>query len=529
LTPEQERDLRLQDTRAGFLGNAFLFCRDVLGYKDLRFDPHFEICNFLQNGLGNGSYRWSNRRVLAPGQNRPAVKKHKLVLAPRSSFKSTIGRSEIIRRFCVNPRYRVLLLGYNIEAARDSNAEISGQFLHNESLRALFGDLGKAGRKKLGKGTLRGVWSRDNLQMWDPRTRKLVSPVNMFNLRTGGLDTGVTRLHPELVWLDDGVCKNNTETLDGLDSVRAFIRSLEPLLDPGTEFWVSGTIWDHRDAYQDLIDNSEWDVYCASAVGKGNVLWFPEKLSWEFLKSQERSMGTYLFSGQYLNDPVHPKDAVFQEDWILRATIKREDLPPPGQLTRKGFCDPACTDTRRSDHTGKLFTGMDNKGHMWCLDSAKAKLKDMEILDSLARSCLAWQTWELVVEQVAAQRWLKPLLEQKFKDLSQRLHFIPYDVSTRRSKEFRIRAMSRFFEAGMIHITDDQVELLDQLRRYQARAADEDDLLDCLAMACEICFPSDWHEPITPEQARREWLDKFDRDQEEEDQDFGREFHNVFA
>ena len=89
--------------------------------------------------------------------------------------------------------------------------------------------------------------------------------------------------------------------------------------------------------------------------------------------------------------------------------------------------------------------------------------------------------------------------------------------------------MVRFFEAGMIHITDDQVELLDQLRRYQGRAADEDDLLDCLAMACEISFPSDWHETVSPAELRRQRLDSFDRDWGEENRDLGREFHDVFA
>ena len=524
--------MNLEETQLGYLGNSWKFCRDLTHYRDLRFDPHYQMCDFLQNSPGNGSFRWSNipSLNLKAYPNRPTVKKRKLLLAPRSSFKSTIGGSEVIRRQCLNPRYRALIVGYNAEGARDRVAEVSSHWVNSEDLRALFGDLGKAGRKMIGKGRQRGIWSKDNLQLWDPRTGKLVEMRNMYNVRAVGLETGITRMHPDLVWVDDSVCAENSETLDGLDSVKAYLKNLEPLLDPGTELWVSGTRWDIRDAYGWIMENPEWDVYCASAINPDHSLWFPEKLSWEFLKSQERAMGTYKFSCQYLNNPIHPKDAIFQEDWIKRCIVKRSELPAREQLSRKLWVDPSCSAQKGADHTGMLVTGMDNHGVLWCLDSIKAKMQDTEIADRLASLCKTWDVEELVVEEVAAQVFIKPLLDIKFKELGQRLHYTGYKPSTKRSKEFKIRASSRFYEAGRIRITDDQIDFLDQLGRYQARQADEDHLLDCGAMATEMSFPSDWHEAPDPIAEAKKRADSYWRDTEEiPDNDLGRQFQNVFA
>ena len=527
MTNKKAASQTIADLRRFYLSDLWSFAREILGYKDLAYDPHYQVCRFIQKSRGDGSFRWSNNPAMniQPGPRKKSAKKRKILLAPRESFKSTIVKSEVVRRFCENPYYRVLWVGYNIRGASDAVLEIANHLTNNKKIRALFGDLGAAGRS--GADTYnRGLWSRECLQLFDPIKNCLVPVQNMPNLKAAGIKTGVTRLHPDLIVVDDAVCRENTSTPEGLDSVKAFFKNIEPLVGQDREEIVVGTFWDPNDAYNELIRNPDWDVFCASAINPDGTLWFPQRLSHDFLKSQERAMGTYAFSCQYLNYPIHPADVVFKPEWVHKCIIPAGAHPPLETLDIVMWIDPACKTKKNTDYTGKLITGMDRNGVLWCLASAKQKLSDSEIADVFMQDCQNWKPNAIIIEEVGAQIFLVQLVERKFKEFNLPVKVEGYVPSTRKSKEYRIRSLVPLIQAGdRIKIPEDQTELLEQLSRYQGRITDQNDLLDALAMAAEKSFPANWAESAQPP-------DKFaffrDHDDWTSSGELERNFQNVF-
>lgn len=528
LVSQRARLEELDRLRRYYLGNLFAFTRDILGYRDLIVDTHYDVCEFLNRSRGDGSLRTSNipGRVLKSCQARSQVLfVRRAVILPRDSFKTTIALGRQIQKWCGNPHRRAAIVCYKNARARDILQEIKDHLEHNEKLRALFGDMGKASRQKS------GVWAKDEIQLYDPAQGRLVPYQNMGSALTAGIETDLTGKHPDDVLADDIVCKENSQTREGLESAKLWLRAIQPILKAGSELTLNGTSWDYEDANQKVIDNLEWDVMLRSAVNPNGTLWFKERLTWEYLRSKEREMGTYLFGGQYLNNPVHPEDAIFKEEWIQLCLAGADKVPPREAMEINIWIDPALTAGKRSDFTGILVTGMDRNGMLWVLEAQQRKMRDEEMVNTFVELCRQWRPQSLFMEENANRLFWEPMLQRQAKKLDVHLHYQGVIQSTVRSKEYRIRAIMSPVQTGRIKIQEHQVELLSQMRRYIGKPGGDDHLLDALATAVEKSFPSDWHEAPDPVAQARERADRYWRDLDEPDQteDLRRDFRNVFA
>ncbi len=498
MTRSIEIERKLREKRRYYAQNFFEFTRDILGYDLLVTDPHYELADFLTNSPGDGSDQTTN----VPGMELNPSRPHKpdiyrrLILVPRGGFKSTIITvSYTIWRLIKNPHLRVLIGSYSMDKARQYLAEIKGHFEDNKELILLFGD---HYNKKA-----RGRWTKEELQLYNPSPENkkkagLVPFKNMHNVKAVGLESFFTGLHPDIGIFDDLVSEKNIATQDQLDKPKRFLKYIEPMIEPGGEINVVGTRYDFRDTYQDLIDGGMFDVHVRAAIGEGGKLWFKEKLTPQHLRAKEIRLGSYIYSCQYMNNPISPDDVIFRDRWVNRCEVDSCPIPID-EMNRQMWVDPAATAGRKSDNSAIIVTGMDRQNNLWVLHTVREKLADEDLVGTMLDVYEQWKPDSLMCEAQTFQGLLEPLVMRAAMDRGQLVNFEPVKQSTRQSKVYRIRSMVPFFQAGKIKILAQHTDLLGEVRRFTGRDTDDDDMLDALATAAAQSFPEKWVEDVTPE------------------------------
>ena len=318
-------DLRFQRLLQFYLTHFYEFVREVLGYDDLREQPHREICDFVSRTRGDGRSRTSNvsgmQLSCARRDNNKVLCRRLGVFVPRDSFKTTIvGVSYPIWRWTQTPRLKVLLASAVIGKAREIMQEIISQLEDNIVLRHMFGNMA------LAKSDNSKAWSRDQIQLFDPASRQFVPFRNMYSCLAVGMEGSYTGKHPGLVIADDLVTRKNVASPDQLQKPKDFLKDIEPTMGAGSELIVSGTRYDFNDAYQGILDRGNYDVIYRSAVDEHRQLWFPDRLNWDYLHSKEVEMGPYDYSCQYLMVPINPKNCNFKDEWIAQAKYRSGTL-----------------------------------------------------------------------------------------------------------------------------------------------------------------------------------------------------------
>ena len=303
--------------------NFFEFCINVLGYKDLQVDPHWELCGFITQCKGDGSNRTSNKSNFPlKGQvakyDRPDIRRI-LALDPRGSFKSSILTvAYAVWRLLYDPYLRILVGSYNQDKAVEFLAEIQDKITCPE-VQQLFGDVSH------GKKGVR--WSKNEMQLWDVAKDCPVPFDKMASVRAIGMETGIASVHCDIFIGDDLVCDKNVGTEEGLEKPKQFVKFMEPIINPGGEMIIVGTRYHYSDLYGSLIDNGMFDVHLRAAFNEDGSLYFPQRLTHQFLEAKRRSMGPYDFSCQYMNDPVTPDSAKFQGIWVDRCLTSAACTP----------------------------------------------------------------------------------------------------------------------------------------------------------------------------------------------------------
>jgi len=494
---------KLAELRYFYATHFYEFVKDILGYKDLTEHPHRELCNFLVDTPGDGSNRTSNIQDMPlSSSNKPSKDKRRLgVFIPRDSFKTTICTvSYPVWRWIRNPNLRILIGSHNIDKAREFLQEIKDQLSQNQKLIALFGDMGKACREK------NATWSRDAIQLFDPVKNQYVPFRNMNSCRVIGMGTSFTGLHPDIAIFDDLVCEQNISSPDMLEKPKTFLRYIEPLLSFGTEIIIVGTRYHWGDAYQEIIEDGMYDVILRSAINPDGSLWYPERLNWEYLKSAQRRLGTYIYSCQYLLNPVRPEDAIFKEDWINRSVFKSCPIDV-NELTRIMVIDPSARSTKISDYTAILIAGMDTQGNIWVLRAFNKKSRIEELIDEIIDIYKVWKPEAIAVESNVFQALVKDIIEMKAEQRGEFINIRPIETSTRQSKEWRIRRIIPLLEAGKIKILEECWDLITEMRRFPKGS---DDLLDCLANACKILVPPEEVQEPNWEKIEKEYKESWE-------------------
>jgi predicted phage terminase large subunit-like protein len=439
--------------------SLFDFAKVVLGYDLIEEDVHYDLCEFMCD-------RYTD-------YNEP-IKKWKLVLMPRLTFKTTIClESFAIQQIVLNPNIRILIATENFSNSKMYLSKIKKIFESNELLRSLYGDF-----------VAISGWREDYITV-SQRTIPQKEPTIMC----GGVDKTITGFHYDLILADDLVTPNNIGTIDQINKVINYYKDFNNLLEkinPGKVI-VIGTRWNFNDLYQHIIDNeySNFNIFIRQAHWPDGRLFFPKILPQEELDRLRLSLGNYLYSCNYENNPIDKEHAKFKQEW-LKYYPKDRECPNQNELNIYTTIDPAISERKEGDFSGIITVGVDCDNNKYILETKRLKVNPFELINEIFENYIRYKPLIVGIETAVFQKVLKFWL---LEEMRKRNIFIPIQElkTDQKSKEYRISGLQPIFEFGSIYLNTNMKELEDELLTFPIMR--HDDLIDPLAYQLPLWSP----------------------------------------
>lgn len=458
-----------EQTRRLGLTDLHFFCKNILDYSDLSNKQgfHGEFCSHLEN----------------------RENKFKLSLTPRGSLKSSIGTiGHAIQEVVKDPNIRILIASEKFSISTKFLAEIKGHFEKNEKFRSLYGDL-----------VSKDKWTESEIIV-NKRTKWRKEPT----ISCAGIDVTKVGMHYDRIKVDDPHSDQNTQSQDQIEKVIRWFKLLFSLLDPGGYLDINGTIWHYGDLYNYIINKERereqagrkkrFTVFKRTAfegtqddllndrITEDKLLW-PERLTADFLKDTLIEQGPYIFSCQYLLNPVDDETAVFKRSWIKTCT--KEEVPR--NLSVYSTIDPM-RDEEGKDYLSITTCGVDEAWKIYILDVRRIKADEHETVDEMFRVYKRWHPIKMGIESVAWQKTYYNYVKMIQIMRNIKMPIVQLKTDTKVSKRMRIKSMVPYWKAGLfILVTNRDIDnlitgkaaLIDELTRYPKVA--NDDCIDALA------------------------------------------------
>lgn len=474
-----------QSKKNYLLKDLYTFSVEALGYSDLRPQPHLEMTQFLEEGAFE----------MHPGSGENIGL---LLLTPRDTFKSTEGSIALPLYIWakINPNARILLDSHKAGTARERADAVKWHIKSNPKFREPFGDW-YTGTDK---------WNEDAFNI-----NRKTSGSKEASLTVSGVDAAVTGGHYDVIIVDDAVSELNFQTELGREKVKKHIQMLEPLLEPGGLIVIIGTRYHHEDAYGWLIAQNEeharlnngkrdWKVLLRGAFDGPKGLYFPERLSNDFLAQKRRKMEAKLFACNYLNEPVEEGSQVFPPVKLRRfngrfyfdgncpSIMLNDGTSFPVRVTMA--LDPAFAGMQKNDANGITVVATDADDNWWVLHAEAYRGSINEVLKRLVDLIRRFRPEVFAWEVVSAQILYEPLLIRALEDARLPIPSLyRYKESQKKRKSIRIEALEPRYRAEQLFVKDDLTDLIEELRKYPE--LQHEDVLDSLAQHLEIAIPVD--------------------------------------
>lgn len=207
-----------------------------------------------------------------------------------------------------------------------------------------------------------------------------------------------------------------------------------------------------------------------------------EQQGWDHKKSVEElkiQLDNWLFSGQYLNDPVDIDTVEFKPHWFKHFTMTEELSQQLRGCTALMSVDPAFRLKQTNDNSGIVVTKTAPDNNVYVLEAMKKKLNPTGLIHQIFQLYDAYRPYKVLIETVAAQIVLIPLLQEEMRKRNVFFHIEEVKPSTNETKAARIRGLIHHYSNGRIHhaahLKDLEAELLEFPR------GTHDDIIDALS------------------------------------------------
>lgn len=223
----------------------------------------------------------------------------------------------------------------------------------------------------------------------------------------------------------------------------------------------------------------KWEVVYKKAYNEDGSLFFPEKLTKEFLDNARKIMGSYLFANQYLNEVIPNDEIIFKPSWI-----KYYESIPENTHT---FCfiDPAIGQKDHHDYTAIVVVDVDSDANWYVRVANRYKITPTELIVKLFEVYKEFRPSVIGIEVVAFQEAILDFLD---KEMKRRQVTLPVTGIKRNkaSKITRIQGLVPLFEWSRIKMVKGLLDLEDEMSMFPRGKFD--DLLDALASINDIVF-----------------------------------------
>lgn len=216
-----------------------------------------------------------------------------------------------------------------------------------------------------------------------------------------------------------------------------------------------------------------WSVVYERAIREDGSLFFPERLTRDFLDSQRRAMGSYLFANQYQNEIIPEEDQTFKKNWL------RYYAELPSKVYSFGFIDPAISEADTADYTGFVVISVDCEQNWYVRYAERRRLNPSALINHAFELCKRFELMTLGIEDVAFQRALLHFAHEEMKRRNVRIPVTGVRRGPDKTKEMRILSLVPRFEFGTIFFQQGLHDLETEL--FQFPRGSHDDILDSLA------------------------------------------------
>lgn len=451
LTPEAVREQAVREARDFYLSQeGFLdFVRDFGAAPDAEVVPHGRAARSILNWKGE------------PDPENPEVINYlyKMVLWPRGSFKSTVfDIGQCAWLIANDPDIRILVCSETGKQARGFTNKTM-DLISSPRFEEVFG---------VHKDPKR--WSRTNGFVSAQRKAEHKKEPTLLGTGVGEVRTG---MHWDIVIMDDVVSQENTKTPEAIETTWAWFGEILAQLDPGCKLLMIGTLHHFSDLYCQIQKNPEVrKLFEFSIHGWKNPdgsLFFPGRLTTEFVRRQKAMMPSRQFACFYENQPRTSDQQIFLPDYFH--VIEDHDIPSNCWtyiLTDFAFVGGQ-KGKDQNDRTCFWVVSLDSNRYGYVRDFYVGRWKPS---DSVKLVCQLWDRWSqelhmkgITVEDTTHKELLQGLFEEIRRETMTRPKIIPIGGRSQEIKDMRIEGIEPRFREGRIYFAR---HLREQHRKWNA-------------------------------------------------------------
>lgn len=489
----------------------YVFAKYVCQWTEMEEQPHREMCHFATLGLENwkdnrGNYMLHNykppmsteeikRRYQQEHEDWQAKSK-KLIQVPRSSFKSSVISNALpLWILWHNPNIRIMIGSETLSNSKLYLAAIKDQIENNALLRMICTNDKGEYLLEPAKDTT-GGWTEDQLILKHRtdlgRKEPTIFCTSVENTRTG--------LHPDVILFDDLVSEGNVNTPNNIQKTKDVYKYSLSLLDPTGILFVVGTRYHYNDLYNDLLKSPTFDKLVRPAVLDDGELYFPARITQKFLDDIKAEQGTYIFSCQYMLEPIDDSMRDFQRHWFNWFRHKEAQDVYDRCLNLYVVTDFAISLAKRADYTVIMLIGETFDRKLYVLEYERKRMNPLETIQLLFDTCIKHKKRlrKVQIESVSFQTAMMYLIKNEQRRRGLRLPLL--ETKPRKKKEERIKLTIPLFERGEVFLREDMQELYDELINLGSWEHDDladafSNILECLKPAAELQTTAT-HDPV---------------------------------
>lgn len=447
-TPERQEQVRRLLTDTGY------FCRFVLGMDTDRGEH-----GAISGAIGKGGVRdhGPHQQVVEFLDNEDPTNRHRCLMAPRRSYKSSIVRGFILRKILAHPDICIVLLMHEQDMAIEQCDAIKNILETNPIIQELAGDM-------------RGIlWRKDKFITSHRLDKTITSPT----LRVGSPQKIPTGGRADLVLFDDIVSDQNSRTDNGLELGRRCVERTLFLGSPGCLYVDVGTPYHYGDAHHWIMANPGWKKLVHLDVGfdvvvrddkslglAGEGVW--PNLTKEFLETQLRGgMSFPSFMSQYKLQVVAGTHQAFHRHQFQPIGWKEEFQDLTGYLltdVAQGTPEGAIVNSTNKNCLNVLmYVGVDHRNRVYILDLEVGRWPMLEFSNRYFGMLERWwgkvnhrgELWEQVHSNTAYASFLGIQAKQRNQQLR---IFWQKRVTSKDGKFARINATQGRFQALEVYV-----------------------------------------------------------------------------
>lgn len=519
--------------------NLFFLCKLLEKYSQVTVKTHEDICNkfFVQKNPTFASFE--------KFANQYTDLKDRMLLVPRGGFKSSIDIADCAQWIICFPAVTILILTGVYKLAGDFVGELRQHFTLEES--GIEDPKTKKSaycpRKIMDKDT--GEWSDSLFQVLFPEHCLAPNDGNQFEFQTpaGGdekeptvraasIEQALSGMHFGVLKLDDVVTNENSQTSDRLLKTNKQISINRAMLHPYGFMDVIGTWYDEFDFYgisikqeerfaeeeglqaniTGSVDSGRFNsnvfvkVYLRSAwwltdsaVREGRIeaeakksdyeLWFPERLSYEFLLREKKK--DEHFPIKYLNNPRQLHKIKIPRELLVRRTIPHSQLPPQGIVVTT--VDTAYSIKSWADFT-VVITALIFGGRFYILNMVRGRFNEYELPAVIAGAIAKWKPKRVAIEDSMGVKWIGRELKREMDKLqiSVPVEFASLGFGSKsNSKQMKAKPFIRLLgdeRMYFLNSCEGLEEIYSELEKFTGRPGEDahDDIVSALSLLAEV-------------------------------------------